>query len=302
MIFDPAFIAFEPVETARIKAADFLELTKPKVTFLVLFTSFIGFSCGIQGPIPFLLLINTLTGIALTAGGAAALNMFLERTLDAKMNRTRSRPLPAGRIKPGSALFFASAIALAGFFYLYAFVNSITCFLSVVIMASYLFLYTPLKRKTWLCTLVGAAPGALPIVLGWTGANAALWPGAWSLFAIVLLWQLPHFYAIGWMYRDDYARAGIPVLSVIDLSGRRTSRQALACIFLLQPIAAIPFSLGFSGGTYLCSSIFLGLIFLAFGLHFARLRTRLAARRLFAYSAFYLPALLLILLLDKHPH
>jgi heme o synthase len=301
MIYDPSSIAFEPMRAAGIRAADFIKLTKPKITFVILFTSFIGFCCGAHGPIPLLRLFHTLTGTALAAGGAAALNMYWERKLDSRMKRTELRPLAAGRLKSASALFFAIAIAFGGFVYLFIFVNNLTCCLSALILAGYLFLYTPLKRKTWLCTLIGAVPGALPVVLGWTGANAALSSGAWALFAVVFLWQLPHFYSIGWMYREEYARAGVPVLSVIDASGRRTSRQAIICIILLQGAAIIPFLLGMAGQVYLCGAIILGLMFVAFGFHFARLRNSLAARRLFMFSAFYLPALLLLLFFNSHP-
>jgi heme o synthase len=298
MRVDPAIIATTPAQLAWARASAFIELTKPRITFLVLFTAFVGFYCGTANPISFLLLFHTLTGTALTAGGAAAFNMYLERGLDSRMKRTALRPLAAGRLQSLSAFLFAGAISVAGFLCLFVFVNKLTGSLSAIIFAGYLFLYTPLKRKTWLCTLLGAVPGALPIVLGWTGANAALSPSAWALFAIVFLWQLPHFYSIGWMYREEYARAGLPVLSVIDYSGKRTSRQAVACIFLLEIVAATPFFLKLAGAFYLFGSIVLGLIFLAFGLHFAWLRDRLAARRLFIFSAIYLPALLLLLVFD----
>jgi heme o synthase len=289
-----------PAYPVGAQACDFVELTKPRITFLVLFAAFAGFYCGTAGPIPFLLLFHTLTGIALAAGGAAAFNMWMERGLDASMKRTALRPLAAGRMQAASALLFAIAISAAGFIYLFVFVNNLTGALSAIIFAGYLFLYTPLKRKTWLCTLIGAVPGALPIVLGWTGANAALSPSPWTLFAILYLWQLPHFYSIGWMYRQEYARAGLPVLSVVDCSGKRTSGQAVACIFLLEIASAIPFFLDLAGAIYLFGSVVLGLIFLAFGFSFAQRRDRLAARRLFIFSAIYLPALLLLLIFDKY--
>jgi heme o synthase len=300
MRVDLGTIAIPRDQLAWARALAFIELMKPRITFLISFTAFVGFFCGTSGPIPYLLLFHTLTGTALAAGGAAAFNMYLERELDAKMERTALRPLASGRLQAVSALLFAGAVSVAGFLYLFVFVNKLTGAISAVIFAGYLFLYTPLKRKTWLCTLVGAVPGALPIVLGWTGTNATLSPGAWTLFAIVFLWQLPHFYSIGWMYREEYARAGLPVLSVIDDSGKRTSRQAVACIFLLEIVAAIPFYLKLAGAIYFFGSMALGYIFLAFGLHFAWLRDRLAARRLFIISAIYLPALLLLLLFDKY--
>lgn len=214
------------------------------------------------------------------------------------MKRTALRPLAAGRLKSGSAFLFAAIISIAGFVYLFIIVNHLTAFLSIAILAGYLFLYTPLKRKTWLCTLIGAVPGALPIILGWTGASGSLSSGAWALFAIVFLWQLPHFYSIGWMYREEYARAGVPILSVIDASGARTGRQAVFCIVLLMFATTAPFFLGLAGIIYVCGAIALGLLFLVFGLHFAHKRNRPAAKRLFLISAIYLPALLTLLLFD----
>jgi heme o synthase len=295
---DPATAAFSPVQLIWARASDFFELTKPRITFLVLFTSFVGFYSAAHGFLPFLHLFHTLTGTALIAGGSAAFNMYLERKLDANMNRTELRPLAAGRLESTPALLFAVVISLGGFFYLFIFVNHLTAFLSAIIFSGYIFLYTPLKRKTWLCTFIGAVPGALPIILGWTGARGSLDRGAWALFAIVFLWQLPHFYSIGWMYRDEYARAGIPILSVIDSSGKRTSRQAVSCISLLMIITTTPFFLGLVGVVYICGAISLGMLFLTFGLYFAKKRNHLAARRLFLMSAIYLPALLTLLLFD----
>jgi heme o synthase len=298
MRVDPTAIELAAFHPIWARASDLLELTKPRVTFLVLFTTFVGFCCGAPGFVPLFPLCHTLAGTALVAGGAAAFNMYLERKLDAKMERTALRPLASGRLPSASALLFALAISTVGFLYLFFFVNHVTGLLSAVIFAGYLFLYTPLKRKTWLCTLVGAVPGALPVVIGWTGANANLAPGAWALFAIVFLWQLPHFYSIGWMYRDEYARAGLPVLSVVDCSGRRTGRQAIGAIFLLAIVTTFPFFLGLAGKIYLAGAIAFGLIFMAWGYHFSRLRSRAAARRLFLFSAVYLPLLLMLLLFD----
>jgi heme o synthase len=300
MRIDAAAAALPPIQMALARASAFIELTKPRVTFLVLFTTFVGFYCGKSGSVLFPLLFHTLAGTALVAGGAGAFNMYLERKLDARMKRTALRPLASGRLASISALLFAVVISIGGFLYLFIFVNHLTSLLSAVIFAGYLFLYTPLKRKTWLCTLVGAVPGALPIVMGWTGANARLSAGAWALFAIVFFWQLPHFYSIGWMYRDEYARVGLPVLSVIDYSGQKTARHAVATIMLLDIATTIPFFLGLAGLIYLCGAISFGLIFLAFGFHFAHLRTRTAARRLFMFSAAYLPALLMLLLFDRY--
>jgi protoheme IX farnesyltransferase len=296
---DPGITAVSDSETRRARASDFVELTKPKLTLLVLFTTFVGFCTAIQGPIPLRLLFHTLLGTALMSGGASAFNMYSEQGTDALMRRTALRPLAAGRIQSGQALLFAFLISIAGLIYLYVWVNHLTSLLSAVIFACYLFLYTPLKTRTWLSTLVGAVPGALPIVMGWTAANGAIQFGAWVLFGIVFCWQIPHFYAIGWMYRDEYAQAGFPVLSVIDMDGRRTSSQTVVFICVLILMSLIPYGNGTGGRVYLAGAVVLGLTFLAFGIHFARSRDRLSARHLFLLSAIYLPALFLLLVFDK---
>jgi protoheme IX farnesyltransferase len=281
------------------KTSDFLELTKPRLTSLVLFTTLVGFYMGAKGSISLLLLLHTLAGTALMAGGASAFNMYVERELDALMKRTAFRPLATGRLKSRHALLFALAISVGGFIYLYVFVNHLTSLLSAIIFASYLFLYTPLKTRTWWCTLAGAVPGALPIAMGWAGTNGSLSLKAWLLFAIVFLWQLPHFYSIGWMYREDYARAGLPVISVIDLSGQRTGRQAIMFISMLIIFTLLPFRIGMAGLGYLAGATVLGSVFLIYGISFARSRNHDSAQRLFVVSALYLPALLVLLMLDK---
>lgn len=279
--------------------SDFLELTKPRLISLVLFTTLVGFCCGVAGEIPLLLLLHTMAGTSLMAGGASAFNMYVERELDALMKRTALRPLAAGRLKSAHALLFALAISIGGFIYLFFFVNHLTSLLSAIIFAGYLFLYTPLKSRTWWCTFAGAVPGALPIVMGWAGATDSLSWEAWIFFAIIFLWQLPHFYSIGWMYREDYARAGLPVLSVIDWSGKRTGRQAIVFISVLIIFTLLPYRTGLAGLSYLAGALILGAVFLAFGIHFARLRDRLSARRLFIASSVYLPALLILLMIDR---
>jgi protoheme IX farnesyltransferase len=284
---------------ARARTSDFLELTKPKLTLLVLFTTFVGFCAGIPGSIPMLLLLHTLVGTALMSGGASAFNMYSEQETDALMKRTALRPLVAGRLQSGQVLVFAFLISIGGLVYLYVLVNHLTSLLSAIIFACYLFLYTPLKTRTWLCTLVGAVPGALPVVMGWSAATGSISSGGWILFAIVFCWQIPHFYAIGWMYREEYAKAGLPVLSVIDMSGKRTGRQAVAFITALIVISLLPCLAGMGGPAYAVGAILFGSTFFACGLHFARLRDRLSARRLFLVSALYLPALLIFLVFDK---
>ncbi len=284
---------------AWARTADFLELTKPRITLMVLVTTLVGFYLGLKGSVPLALLSNTLLGTALVAGGASAFNMYVERHFDAMMKRTVARPLPAGRLQAREALLFALIITIAGVAYLFAFVNTLTALVATVTFASYLFLYTPLKRRTWLCTLVGAVPGALPAAMGWTAITGRLSLGAWILFAIVFLWQLPHFYAIGWIYREDYARAGYPMLSVIDSNGARTSRQAGLYILLLMLVTAVPTIIGLAGLVYLVGALILGMIFLAYGLLFARSRDCTSARRLFMASIGYLPILLILLVADK---
>jgi protoheme IX farnesyltransferase len=281
------------------RTADFLELTKPRITLLVLVTTLVGFYVGLKGSVPLMLLLHTMVGTALVAGGASAFNMYFERHLDALMKRTVSRPLPAGRMQSAEALAFALSISVAGAVYLFAFVNVLTSLVSAITFVSYLFLYTPLKKRTWLCTLVGAVPGALPAMMGWTAVTGHLSLGAWALFAIVFFWQLPHFYAIGWMYREDYARAGFPMLAVIDSSGSRTSRQASMYIVLLILVTVIPSIIGLAGLVYLVGAMALGLLFLVNAFWFARLRDRISARRLFVASICYLPILLALLMVDK---
>lgn len=283
----------------RTRTSDFIALTKPKLTSLVLFTALVGFCTGIQGSIPLMLLFHTLIGTALMSGGASAFNMYTEQQTDALMSRTALRPLVAGRIQSGQALVFAFLISIGGLVYLYVFVNHLTSLLSAIIFACYLFLYTPLKTRTWLCTLVGAVPGALPIVMGWTSATGSLSSNAWVLFAIVFFWQIPHFYAIGWMYRDEYARAGLPVLSVIDMNGKRTGRQAVAFIAILIFISLLPYLAGITGPAYPIGAVVLGSAFLGFGIHFARVRDHQSARRLFLVSALYLPALMVLLVFGR---
>jgi heme o synthase len=293
------FASIAASQIPRSRTSDFIELTKPKLTSLVLFTAFVGFCAGFQGSFRLVLLLHTLIGTALMSGGASAFNMYTEQQTDALMNRTAMRPLVAGRIQSGQALIFAFLISVGGLVYLYIFVNHFTSLLSAIIFAWYLFLYTPLKTRTWLCTLVGAIPGALPVVMGWTAATGSLSPNAWVLFAIVFFWQIPHFYAIGWMYRDEYARAGLPVLSVIDMSGKRTGRQAVAFIAALILISLLPYTAGLASPAYSIGAVVFGSIFLGFGIHFARLRNRQSARRLFIVSALYLPALLVLLVFGK---
>jgi len=292
-------LTFSESNSTWSRTADFLELTKPRITVLVVATTLVGFYVGSRTAIPILHLFHTLLGTALVASGAGALNQYLERHLDALMLRTLRRPLPAGRLQSGEALTFAVLISSAGMIYLFVLVNPLTSLLSALTFLGYLFLYTPLKTRTWLSTVIGAVPGALPAAMGWAAANNGLSAGAWVIFAIVFFWQLPHFYAIGWMYREDYARAGFPMLPIIDLSGARTGRQVNLYIVALLITTACPSFMGLTGYAYLGGALVLGLLFLAYGAIFARLRDRNSARRLFLVSVCYLPILLALMALDK---
>lgn len=281
------------------RGIDFFRLTKPMLLSLVLFTTLVGFYAGVRGPLPPGLLLHTILGTALVAGGATAFNMYRERALDALMQRTALRPLATGRLASGQARTFALAISSGGFLYLFLFVNHLAGLLSAITFACYIFLYTPLKTKTWLSTFVGAVPGALPIILGWAAATASISWSACLLFMLVFFWQIPHFLAIGWLHRDDYVRAALPVMPAIDCDGRKTSLLALGFIAALLFLSLLPFFAGLAGPAYAAGAVLLGVMFLACAFHFARQRTAIAARRLFTASAIYLPLLLILLALNK---
>jgi heme o synthase len=299
MTVNPGADSALTLQTAWAWTSDFFKLTKPKLLSLVLFTTLVGFYTANRGPIRTLLLLHTLIGTALIAGGATALNMYRERDLDALMKRTALRPLAAGRLPSGPALIFALILSAGGLAYLLVRVNHLTGLLAALVFTCYLFLYTPLKTKTWLSTFVGAVPGALPVVMGWTAASGSVSSGAWILFAVVFLWQLPHFYAIGWLHREDYINAGLPVLSVVDCDGQKTGRLAVSFVAVLLVFTLLPFFLDFAGRNYLAGAVILGLLFLSYALRFSRLPSIRTARMLFIASALYLPALFALLVLDK---
>jgi protoheme IX farnesyltransferase len=284
---------------ARTRGADFFELTKPRITLLVLITMVVGFYLGNAGTLPWPLLVHALVGTGLVAAGASVGNMWLERHLDARMERTSTRPLPARRVRPGEASLFAVGLSLAGLLLLVWQVNLLAAGLAAVTLLSYLLVYTPLKTRTWLCTPIGAVPGAVPPMIGWAAATGGLGAGAWLLFGVLFLWQLPHFYAIAWLYRDDYARAGFPMLPVIDATGNRTGRQVGAYLVALLLFSLLPFALRLAGPVYGAGALVLGTAFLAFGIRFVRLRDRASARGLFVFSVCYLPLLLGLLVSDK---
>ena len=279
--------------------AVFADLTKARLTALVLLTTLVGFYLGWRGPMDYLLMFNALAATALVASGASALNQLLEREYDAKMRRTQNRPLPSGRLQPTTVMLFGGITSLAGLVYLALAVNLLTSVLGAVTLISYVFIYTPLKRVTWVNTLVGAIPGALPPLMGWTAARNELSGEGWALFAILAFWQLPHFFAIAWMYRDEYARAGFVMLPNVDTNGSRTAQQSVSNTLALLLASLFPFVWHISGQFYLVSAIVLGAGFLFCAIRFARQMTHARARQLFLASIIYLPLLLAALVLDK---
>src|SRR6185369_14542017 len=240
----------------------------------------------------YLLMVHTMLGTGLVASGAAALNQLLEREYDARMRRTKNRPLPSGRLQPTTVMVFGGVCACAGLLYLALAVNLTTSVIGAISLLSYLFIYTPLKRLTWLNTAIGAVPGALPPLMGWTAAQGELSHKGWALFAILAFWQLPHFLAIAWMYREEYEKAGFKMLPVIDPEGQRTGRQAVSHTLGLLPVSLCPFRFGLTGSIYLAGAIVLGVAFLWFANQFARHMTIPRARQLFFASILYLPLLL----------
>lgn len=275
------------------------ELFKARLTSLVLLTTLVGFYLGQRGGMNWLLLVNALLGTGLLACGAAALNQYLERDFDALMERTADRPLPAGRIQPQMVVVLGGVISVAGLLWLAFGVNLLTAVLGAVTLISYLFIYTPLKRKTTLNTAIGAIPGALPPLMGWTAARGDLSIEGWALFAILFFWQLPHFLAIAWMYREDYAKGGFVMLPLVDRDGARTGRSAVSHTLGLLPVSLSPFVFQVSGALYLFGALLLGLVFLWCAMRFARQLDRLSARRLFFASILYLPLLLGLMVFDK---
>lgn len=279
--------------------AVYADLTKARLTFLVVLTTLVGFYLGYRGPVNYLLMLHAVLGTALVASGAAALNQLLEREHDAKMRRTRNRPLPSGRLQPTTVMVFGGVCACAGLLYLSLAVNLTTAVLGAISLLSYLFIYTPLKRVTWLNTAIGAVPGGLPALMGWTAARGELSREGWALFAILAFWQLPHFLAIAWMYREEYEKAGFKMLPGIDPQGHRTGRQAVSHTLGLLPVSLCPFLFHVTGPIYLAGALALGLVFLWFAVQFARQLTIPRARQLFFVSILYLPLLLGMMVLDK---
>ena len=279
----------------RARFADLMELTKPRITFLVLITTLVGFYMGSRDGVNFLLLFHAIVGTGLVASGASALNQYFERDLDARMARTRNRPLPNGRLFPNEALIFSSLMSAGGVAYLMFFVNVLTGVLGAATLTGYIFVYTPLKTRTALCTLIGAFPGAAPPVMGWTAARGEIDAVALSLFAILFLWQMPHFFAISWIFTEDYTRAGFSM----HVSGESTGRQIIFFCCALIPISVLPTFFGLTGMVYLLGAVLLGFIYLGYGFAVALFRSNTHAHRLLRISVLYLPALLVLMMMDK---
>jgi protoheme IX farnesyltransferase len=278
---------------------DFLALTKPRLNLLVLITTAAGLYLAAPTGVDLPILLHTLVGTALVASGAAALNQVWERDTDGRMRRTRERPVPGGRLGAPEAWTFGALLSLAGLAELAVWVNVVSSAVALVTLASYMFVYTPLKRRTSLSTLIGAVPGALPPVIGWAAATGDVTLPAFVLFGIVFFWQMPHFLAIAWLYRDDYANAGIPLLPVLEPDGRRTGRQALLYSAALWPVSLMPAVVGLAGNAYIAVATVLGVAFIAVSAAFARDRSARAARRLFLFSITYLPLLWGALVADR---
>ena len=283
------------------RITDFFDLAKPRVVLMVLITAFVGFYLGSEAIPNYLTLVQMLFGTALAAGGTLALNQFLERDTDAMMQRTRHRPLPDGRVQPGEAFWFGVLGTLGGLSYLALSVNFLSAWVTALITASYLLVYTPMKRKSSLCMLAGAVPGALPPVIGWVAARGSLDVTAWVLFAIMFLWQVPHTLAIARLYRDDYAKAGIQFLPVIDPEGGSANRQIVSHCAALLAVSLLPTLLGIAGPIYFIAAFLLGIGLLASGIRLAMESTLSRARRLLFASLIYLPVLLLVMALDRVP-
>ncbi len=287
------------VAGTRRRLADFLSLAKPRVVLMVVLTTLVGYYLGASSDLDLLRLVHLLVGTALAAGGTLALNQFLERDVDAQMLRTRMRPLPDGRLQPVEAAAFGTLMTVGGLAYLAVAAGPAAAAITAITSVLYLGVYTPLKQVSPLCTVLGAIPGALPPVAGWVAARGELGLGAGVLFAILFLWQLPHTLAIARLYRDDYARAGIRVLPVVDPDGGSTERQIVTGCLALHAAGLLPTLVGLTGGVYFFGALLLGAVFLVFGAAQALRPSAPAARRVVIASVVYLPLLLVLMALDK---
>lgn len=296
----PAVAAVPPVPRVGVaRLADYLELTKPRVTSLVVITTAAGFFVGSGSRVDPARFLYTVLGTLLVAAGASAINQVLERSEDGLMLRTRHRPLPAGRLEPAPALLFGTGLGLAGVLHLMIGVNGLTAGLAALTALCYLFAYTPLKKISSLCTLVGAVPGALPALMGFTAAQGTVTTGGLSLFAILFVWQIPHSLSIAWLYRDDYGRGGFALLPVVDPGGESTGRQIVTHSLVLLPVSLVPAVLGIAGPVYFFGALLLSLALLGTALPMLFRRSMGSARRLLLASVIYLPLLLGLLAFDR---
>jgi heme o synthase len=288
----------EPVSTTETLRV-YVALTKPRITLMVVLTTIAGFCLASVQGIDWLKFLHLSIGIGCLSSGISTINQWMERDLDALMRRTQDRPLPAGRVTPMQAIVFGATLTLGSLVYLILFTNGLTALLGVITAASYLLLYTPLKTKTTLSTVLGAFPGAMPPLVGWAAARGSVSVEGWVLFAILFIWQFPHFLAIAWMYRDDYARAGIKMLPVVEPEGRITGQQIVLYTLMLLPVSLMPTLLHLAGWLYFSGAIILGLGFLYFSIRAATLRTTWQARRLLLASVLYLPLLFALMVLNS---
>jgi len=283
----------------RSRILDYITLMKPELTLLSVATALASSYMAAIGEVPIATMLHVFVGTILVGGGAGALNQYLERDYDGLMRRTENRPLPAGRLDRGEVLLFGAGLTTLGVIYLAISTNVLTVFLAILTFTSYLFLYTPLKRITPYATVVGGIPGALPPLMGWTAVRNDLSADAWILFAILFMWQMPHFYSLAWMYRKDYARAGYPMLTVIDPGGKRTGRQIVLYCSTLIPVSLLLSLSGMTGLVYGAAALMLGTVFLLCAIHLHHARSNALARRVFVASLLYLPALFIIMTIDK---
>ena len=288
----------EPKKASSIKEA-YYELTKPSITFMILVSTALGYFIGGNGISNYQHFILTLLGSCLISSGSGALNHFAEAETDKIMHRTNLRPIPAGIILPENAMIFGIALIFIGSGILYFFINTLTCVLALITALMYLFIYTPLKKLTWLNTPVGAIPGAIPPIGGWVAATGSLDPEAWILFAILFLWQHPHFYAIALMFKDDYKKAGLKMLPVVEPNGSRTNRQIIWHALLLIPVSVIPVYINLLGMIYFWAALILGIGYLLSGFILAKQYSVNNARLVLKVSVFYLPILFLTIMVDK---
>lgn len=285
---------------ARTKGADYVALVKPRLNGLVVASTLAGYVMAGGDTADVLRVCCTVIGTFLVAGGASAFNQLLERDTDGLMRRTRTRPLPDGRLHSSEAFVFGSILSAAGLTVLILGANPLSALVAFATLASYAVIYTPLKRRTSFATVIGAIPGALPPVIGWAAGRNEISQGAWVLFGIVFLWQLPHFLAIAWMFREDYARAGLQMLPVLEPDGRSTARQSVVYSAALLPLAMAPTLLGMTGTVYFAGAFVLTSALLALAIRFSADRSTLAARRLFYGSIVYLPLLWILMIADRH--